>query len=73
MFKITRARLVLLWFAGVTAFVLLAMAMGAGVTASTAVFLLAVSLIPPAIVLMLWPGRQPPTVAEVLHSGDGKR
>jgi len=73
MFKITRAKLVLLWFAGVTGFVLLAMATGAGMTASTAVFLLAVSLIPPAVVLMLWPGRQPPTAAEVLHSSDGKR
>ena len=35
--------------------------------------LLALCLAPPAIILMLWPGVQPPAIAEVLHDAERSR
>jgi hypothetical protein len=40
------------------------------VTVSTGVMLVALCLVPPAIVLMVWPGVQPRTASEVLHDAD---
>ena len=37
---------------------------------NTGLMLLALSLAPPIMVLMLWPGTQPPTVSEVLRGAD---
>jgi hypothetical protein len=66
----TRARVIQIWFAAVAVAIAVAVVLGASVTASTTALLLALCLVPPAIVLLLWPGVQPPTVAEVLHGVD---
>lgn len=59
-----------MWFAAVVLAGLAGMAVGVSVTIGTGALLLALSLVPPAIVLMLWPGVQSPTAAEVLYGGE---
>jgi hypothetical protein len=66
----TRSRLIQSWFAAVALVVVASVALGAAVTVSTGALLLALSLAPPAIMLMLWPGPQPATAAEVLYGAD---
>ena len=66
----TRSRVIQVWFAAVALVVVVSVAFGAAVTVGTGALLLALSLVPPAIVLLLWPGVQPPTAAEVLHDVD---
>jgi hypothetical protein len=66
----TRARVIQLWFAAVVVAIAIGVVLGASVSASTAAMLLALCLVPPAIVLVMWPGVQPPTAAEVLHDVD---
>lgn len=66
----TRSRLIQVWFAAISLAVVAAMVVGATVTVGTAAMLCALSLVPPAIVLVLWPGVQPLTAAEVLHGSD---
>lgn len=68
----TRSRLIQAWFAALALVVAAALALGASVTVGTGAMLLVLCLVPPTIVLMLWPGVQPPTVAEVLHSVGGR-
>lgn len=53
-----------------TLVVVASIALGATVMASTATLLVALSVVPPAIMLMLWRGPQPATVAEVLYGPD---
>jgi hypothetical protein len=66
----TRSRLIQVWFAGVALVVVAGVAFGAAVTVGTGAMLLALSLVPPAIVLLLWPGVQPLTASDVLHGRD---
>jgi hypothetical protein len=66
----TRSRVIQVWFAAVALVVAAAVAFGASVTLGTGVMLLALCLVPPAIVLVLWPGLQPPTVAQMLRDVD---
>jgi hypothetical protein len=44
--------------------------MGLDVTLSSAILLVAMSLVPPAVLLLVWRGAPPFTVAELLHSVD---
>jgi hypothetical protein len=67
---LTRWRLIKVWFTAVALVVVAAIAFGASVTVATGAMLLGLCLVPPVIVLMLWPGVQPPTVAEVLYKAD---
>jgi hypothetical protein len=67
---LTRSRLIQVWFAAITLIVVAGIAFGMSVTLSTGVLLLALSLVPPAIVLLMWPGVQPPTASEVLRGTD---
>jgi len=69
----TRSRLIQVWFAAVTLVVVAGVALGAAVTIGTGAMLLALCLAPPAIILMLWPGVQAPTIAEVLHDAERSR
>jgi hypothetical protein len=71
--NLTRSRLIQVWFAAVALVVAGSIALGVSVTSSTAVMLLALALVPPVIVLMLRPGDQPQTVAQVLHDADSTR
>jgi hypothetical protein len=66
----TRLRLIQVWSAAVLLVVVAGMALGVSVTVSTGAMFLALSLVPPAIVLLLWPGVQSPTAADVLHGAD---
>ena len=66
----TRSRLIQVWFATLAVVVVAALALGVTVTFGTAAILLGLSLVPPAIVLVLWPGVQPSTAADVLYGRD---
>jgi hypothetical protein len=68
--NMTRSRLIQIWFAAVALVVVAGLAWGAAVGVGTGVMLLALCLVPPVIILMLWPGVQAPTVAELLRDGD---
>ena len=69
----TRSRLIQIWFGAVALIVVASLALGAAVTIGTGALLLALCLVPPAIVLMLWPGVPTPTIAEVLHDAERSR
>jgi 4-hydroxybenzoate polyprenyltransferase len=66
----TRSRLIQVWFATILVVVLAAVALGVTVTLGTGVLLFALSLVPPAIALLLWPRIQPMTAADVLYDRD---
>lgn len=65
--NMTRSGLIQTWFAAVLLVAVAAAALGASVTVSTGAMLFALCLAPAAIVLLLWPGVQPLTAAEVLR------
>ena len=67
----TRSRVIQVWFATVALIVVASLALGASVTISTGALLVALCLVPPAIIMKLWPGRQPQTVGEVLATPNG--
>ena len=69
----TRAKVIQAWFGAVALVVAAGIALGVSVTVGTGALLVAVCLVPPAIILMLWPGVQPPTASEVLHDADRPR
>ena len=70
---VTRSRLIQIWFAAVALVVVAGIALGVSVTGGTGAMLLALSLVPALLILMLWPGRPAPTIAEVLHNGKRRR
>lgn len=47
--------------------------LGVTVTVGTAVILIVLGVVPPAIALALWPGVQPLTAAEVLYDRDRRK
>jgi len=65
--RVTRSRLIQGWFGLVVFVVVAAIAFDATVTVSTGVMLLALAVAPALVVLLLWPGVQPPTASEVIH------
>jgi|RhiMetStandDraft_4_1073278.scaffolds.fasta_scaffold24057_3 hypothetical protein len=65
-----RTRVIQLWFVAVAVAVAAGIAFGVVVTASTAVLLVAGSLVPPAILRVLWRHDTSPTVGEVIHATD---
>jgi hypothetical protein len=67
---VTRSRSIQVWFAAVALIVAASVVLGASVTVGTAAVLMALCLAPPAIILMLWPGAQSATVADVIHGAD---
>jgi hypothetical protein len=66
----TRSRLIQAWFVAVVLAVVAGVALGVSVSRSTAAMLLALSLAPPAILLLLWPGIQSPTAGDVIRGPD---
>ena len=66
----TRSRLIQVWFAAVALVIAAGIALGATVTLGTGAMLLALCLVPPAIIVMLWHGVRSPTIAEVLHDAE---
>ena len=67
---VTRSRLIQGWFSAVLLVVVTGIAFGTSVTLSTAAMLLGLSLVPPVMVLVLWPGVQPRTAADVLYGSN---
>ena len=68
--NMTRSRVIQVWFAAVALVAAAGVAFGVAMTLGTGTMLLALSFVPPAIVLLLWPGNQPLTAAEVIHGTD---
>jgi hypothetical protein len=67
--NMTRSRAIQVWFAAMLLVVVAGIAYGAALTIGTGALLLALCVVPPAIVVMVW--RDPPnTVAEVLHDAE---
>jgi CBS-domain-containing membrane protein len=58
------------WFMAVALIGAAVAAFGPAVTLGTAAMLFAMSLVPPAIALALWPPTQSPTASDVLHGTD---
>ena len=71
MFKDLRTRLAGLWIAAVIVLAACSVVFGLSVNASSAGLWLAACLIPPAVMLLVWPSAPPVTIAEVLHSVNG--
>jgi hypothetical protein len=68
----TRVRVIQGWFAAVAVAIAVGVLFGVSVSFSTGALLLALSLAPPILLVLLWPEEQPLTVAEVLHDVDGR-
>lgn len=71
--RMTRSRLITTWYAAVALVVVAALALGAAVTVSTGAMLLALAMVPPVLVVMLWPVPQPLTASEVIHGANRRR
>jgi hypothetical protein len=67
MLNITRSNVLQTWYAAVVLFVIACMMVGVTLTVGTGALLLALCVVPPGIMVMLWPGLQPPTAADVLY------
>ena len=65
--EITRANVVVVWFVFLLLIVAMVAMFGVRITTGTALLLSALSLVPPGIMLMLWPGPQPRTAGEVIR------
>jgi hypothetical protein len=68
--KLTRSTVIQIWFAAVLLIVVACIAFGVAMTIGTGAMLLVMSLVPPAVVLLLWPRAQPPSIGEVLRGAD---
>jgi hypothetical protein len=69
----TRAKVLQIWFGAAALIIAASIAFGAALTVGTGPMLVAFCLVPPVIILMLWPGAERPTVAEVLHQAEHRR
>jgi hypothetical protein len=67
---ITRNRLVGLWFAAVVVIIATVIVTGVHVGVTTTALLIALSIVPPGIMLALWPSAPPKTIAEILYAAN---
>ena len=67
---ISRTRLAVVWCAAVIVIGAAGVVAGMPITVGYAVLLLVVGVAPPAVMLLIWRGAPPQTVAEVLYSTD---
>ena len=65
-----RSTVIQLWFAAVVLGTVCAVALGVSMTTSTGVLLAALALIPPGLVMALWPRTEPMTAGQVLRGTD---
>jgi hypothetical protein len=65
--KLSRAQMAGLWCAAVVTIAAASVAGGAPTTSGAVELWLAVCLVPPAVMLLVWRGAPPVTVAELLH------
>ena len=71
--NMTRSKLLQIWFTSVALIAVAGFALGASMTFSSGAILLALCLVPAAIIMKLWPGVQPQTIAQVLHDTDARK
>ena len=64
---ITRVHVVQLWFSVLALVSIAWLTFGPGITGGTAALLFGLSLVPAAILLLLWPGAEPLTAREVIR------
>lgn len=71
--NLSRTQVLSIWFFVVASLVALSLAGGVAAGPATwfAVFL--ISLLPPAVSLIVWRGAPPPTIAEVLYAADNEK
>jgi len=67
---LSRAQMVGVWCAAVVVIAACGVVAGASVSFDNGALLLVVGLMPPAVMLAVWRGAPPLTVAELLHSVD---
>lgn len=67
---ITRSKLIAVWFSAVVLIAVSMIALGVAVSVDTGFLLAAMCLVPPLLVVMLWPNGGPATIAEVLHDAE---
>ena len=70
MFKSLRSQLAGIWVFSVMVLAALSVVLGLSVTASTALLWLVACVVPPGVMLMVWPSAPPLTVAQLLYSVD---
>jgi hypothetical protein len=68
MFISLRSRLAGIWVFSVVVLAACSVVLGLSLTASTALLWLVACVVPPGVMLMVWPGAPPLTVAQLLHS-----
>jgi ABC-type cobalamin transport system permease subunit len=66
----TRSKAIQVWFVAVVLVAAAGVTVGVSVTAGTAVTLLVLCLVPPAIILMLWPRNLTTTAGDVIRGVD---
>jgi hypothetical protein len=69
----TRSRVIQVWFAAVALAGVAAVALGATMTLGTGILLTVLVLIPPGVVIALWPAKPKLTVGDVLHGTEQAR
>jgi len=67
---VTRSGVIQVWFGAVVLTAIVCLAVGVSMTIGTGSMLLIMSLVPPGVLLLLWPGIQPPTIGDVLRGGE---
>jgi hypothetical protein len=71
MFKELRTRLALLWVSAIVVIAACGVVYDVTFTASTASLWLVAVLIPPSVMLLVWPSAPPVTIAELLYAVNG--
>jgi hypothetical protein len=69
---VSRTKLIQIWFLAAAMAFAWGVVLGTSVTASTGALLLALCLVPPLILSHMWHAAPAPTIADVLHGGDGR-
>jgi hypothetical protein len=68
--SLNRGAVIGVWFAVIAVLAGAGAVEGVSIMMGTRALLLVACLVPPAIMLMVWRGAPPPTVAELLHAVD---
>ena len=69
-YDFTRVRVIQIWFSVLALVAAFWFAFGTAIGVGTVALLVGLSVVPPAILLVLWPGVQPLTAAEVIRGTD---
>ena len=70
--SIDRRAVIGVWFAVLVAVAGAGALSGVSITIGISALWFLACVVPPAVMLMLWRGAPPPTVAEILHAVDGR-